>query len=130
MINDNVWRKIVLHVFKDEIKNNNPFPKMKKGRFNIHHLNLKVSWLYYTYMFKNDPKDEFINFLNKHNALEKYIVNINSYGFRYKSINKICEFGNSNINQFINQFDWSRTIEGHKYWENLHDKWVNKIICL
>ena len=67
-------------------------------------------------------EEQFILFLEENNCKDKYFKNNKSrYAFeKYELLLK----SESYDNLIIDSFSWISSQEGHKYWEELNDKWV------
>ena len=71
----------------------------------------------------------FFNWLQKHNALEKYkhnrFVFIHKY---YKGIGNLhCMYAFISVNQALaTAFSWAHTPEGGKYWSDLDNAWLQE----
>lgn len=62
---------------------------------------------------------EFIVRLQEHNALEAYINNVKRVGVADK-ISELSE--DFPVGFLLNAFVWSKTPEGHGYWQELEEK--------
>lgn len=74
----------------------------------------------------------FIKFLKANNALDSYLVNLNKKenACKYCNLfkrdapsNIILYFGASKLISYA--FDWSKTMEGRDYWNNLDNMWYH-----
>lgn len=78
-------------------------------------------------------KTTFIQFLKKNNAWEKYIRNLRcSYRQNYSVqtlFSLICLYPKLKRprNFIMGDFQWSTSLEGFDYWDNLYTKWCTQI---
>lgn len=73
--------------------------------------------------FVFEAKDEFLQFLIREKVLEEYLTLLNSKLFISFEI-FVC-YPESYISS---GFPWITTEQGFNFWENLHDKWIDKWI--
>jgi hypothetical protein len=79
-------------------------------------------------LLRNCP-DKFIKFLKKENVYDKFVKNLNITGWKNNVWLDQYHYCNGKIlDEYISKsFRWSSTIEGHKFWYLVEEKWHNII---
>lgn len=81
---------------------------------------------------KKEMLAEFVRFLKERGAFTIYVRYVNeTYGY-YRFFERYVNIANANTNAkaicrglIINAFSWNKTKEGHEFWFNLHNEWIN-----
>ena len=88
--------------------------------------------------FQLTIKNKFKTFLKKENCTKEFFYNFYNSPWRSECGKKenFQNYFNKHTKKYLKRnalsifsdaFKWSRTKEGHNYWDELHDKWVNYI---
>ena len=70
---------------------------------------------------KEDLNENLVSFLTEHDALHKFLKNINSQ--RKDPLSAISKYGI--VDSILFSFTWDETNEGGIYWGDLHDKFID-----
>ena len=65
---------------------------------------------------------KFIKFLEANNAWENFERAFENYGRNAKDYKKDCKTLKNSYLSYA--FIWSKTREGHEYWSELNEKWI------
>lgn len=71
--------------------------------------------------FVFEAKDEFLQFLIQEKALEEYLTLLNS-----KLLISLERFVHQPESYISSGFPWITSEQGFNFWENLHNKWIDK----
>lgn len=73
---------------------------------------------------------KFIRFLKKNDALENFIQAFNTsdaFNFRLRNEYVVLPSNTLYVSYIENAFSWSRSEQGHEYWEKLNSQWHDSV---